>query len=181
VIAVAFLGIPAVAGIPGRLIAGCGRWIGLAVALEALSVLGFVLVFKLIFGPRMGWRQASASGLRALGASSLLPAGNIIGPVMGARSGGEDDTPLAGLARSTIALTVITLVPGVIVLGALAVALSVGLVDGPHDALLTLPAAGFTLAFVVALAQIRRRSPPAIRARRRRDGSGVQQDCSSQL
>jgi uncharacterized membrane protein YbhN (UPF0104 family) len=160
VIAVAFLAVPAVAGIPGRLIEGCGRWIGLAVALEALSVVGFVLVFKLIFGPRMRWRQASASGLRALGASSLLPAGNMIGPAIGARSGGEDDTPLAGLARSTIALTVITLVPGVIVLGTLSLALWLGLVDGPHDARLMLPAAGFTLAFVAAVAQIRRPSTP---------------------
>jgi uncharacterized membrane protein YbhN (UPF0104 family) len=168
-IAVAFLAIPAVAGIPGRLISGCGKWIGLAVALEALSVLGFVLAFKLIFGPQLGWRRASAAGLRALGAASLLPAGNLVGPVIGARADGAGDTRLAGLARSTIALTVITLVPGVIVLGVVSVALWLGLIQGPHDALLTLPAAGFTLAFVAAVSLIGRSSP---RRRQRPDRPG---------
>lgn len=157
-IAVAFLAVPPLAGIPARLIEGCGGWIVLAGVLEALSVFGFVVAFKLVFGKRMNWRQASGSGLRALGASSLLPAGNIVGPVMGARSSAGDDTPLAGLTRSTIALTVITLLPGVIVLGALAVALWIGLVRGPHDFLRTLPAAGFTVGVVTALALIRRSS-----------------------
>ncbi len=157
-IAVAFLAIPAVAGLPGRLVSGCGKWIGLAVALEALSALGFVLVFKLVFGPQLGWRRASAAGLRALGAASLLPAGNIVGPVIGARSGGGD-TRVAGLTRSTIALTVITLAPGVIVLGAVALALWLGVIHGPHDGLLTLPAAAFTLGFVAAVSLIGRSSP----------------------
>ncbi len=119
---------------------------------------GFVVAFKLVFGARMSWRQASGSGLRALGASSLLPAGNIVGPVVGARSSAADDTPLAGLTRSTIALTVITLLPGVIVLGALAMALWLGLLRGPHDVLRTLPAAGVTLAVLAALVLIRRSS-----------------------
>jgi uncharacterized membrane protein YbhN (UPF0104 family) len=162
-IALAFLAVPPLAGIPGRLIQGCGDWIGLTGVLEALSVLGFLLAFKLVFGARMSWRQASASGLRALGASSLLPAGNIIGPVMGARSSAVDDTPLAGLTRATIALTVITLLPGLIVLGALAVVLWLGLLRGPHDVVRTLPAAGFTLAMVAAVALIRRSSAAAPR------------------
>jgi uncharacterized membrane protein YbhN (UPF0104 family) len=156
-VAAGLLALPPLAGIPGRLVAGCGAWIALAVALEALSVVGFVLIFKLILGTRMNWRQASASGLRALGASTLLPAGNIVGPVMGVRSS-ADDTPLAALTRSTIALTVITLAPGVIVLGAVAVVLWLGLVDGPHDALRTLPAAGIALTLIIAMAQIRTRS-----------------------
>jgi uncharacterized membrane protein YbhN (UPF0104 family) len=123
-----------------------------------LSVLGFVLVFKLVFGARMSWRSASGSGLRALGASSLLPAGGIVGPVLGARSSAASETPLAGLTRSTIAFTVITLVPNVIVLGAFAVLLWLGLLRGPHDALRTLPAAAFTLAAVSAVAVIGRSS-----------------------
>lgn len=157
-IAIAFLAVPPLAGIPGRLIEGCGGWIALAVTLEALSVVGFVLVFKLVFGGGMSWRRASGSGLRALGASSLLPAGGIVGPVLGARSSGVSDEPLATLTRSTITFTVITLAPNVIVLGAFAVLLWLGLLRGPHDVLRTLPAAAFTLAVLSALVLIGRSS-----------------------
>ena len=171
-IALAFLTLPPLAGIPGQLIEACGKWIALAGVLEALSVLGFVLAFRLIFGQRMSWRQSSASGLRALGASTLLPAGNIVGPVMGARSSGVDDTPLSGLTRSTIALTVITLVPGVIVLGVLAIALWLHLLPGPHNALITLPAAGFTLAALGAVTLVRKTSPPDHERGSEGDGGG---------
>jgi uncharacterized membrane protein YbhN (UPF0104 family) len=142
-----------------------------------LSVFGFVLVFKLVFGARMTWRRALGSGLRALGASSLLPAGGIVGPVLGARSSAVSDTPLAGLTRSTIAFTVITLVPNVIVLGASAVLLWLGLLSGPHDALRTLPAAAFTLAALSAVAVIgrssRSRHPRSHRATRRGHASWI--------
>jgi uncharacterized membrane protein YbhN (UPF0104 family) len=164
-IAVAFLALPPLAGIPGRLIQGCGGWIGLAVTLEALSVFGFVFVFKLIFGQGMSWQGTIGSALRGLGASSLLPAGGIVGPVIGARSSGVSDKPLTGLTRSTIAFAVITLVPNVIVLGTFAVLLWLGLLSGPHDDLRTLPAAAFALAVLAAVTVIRRssasRCPPS--------------------
>jgi len=52
-LAAAFLTLPVLAGTPERLIEGCGKWIVIAGVLELLSVLGFVLVFKLVFGARM--------------------------------------------------------------------------------------------------------------------------------
>ena len=74
-IAAAYTALPPLTGIAGRLSSACAAWITLAGALEALSALGFVLVFKLIFGARLGWRQGLGAGLRALGATTLLPAG----------------------------------------------------------------------------------------------------------
>jgi uncharacterized membrane protein YbhN (UPF0104 family) len=140
-------------------LAGCAAWIGLAGLLETLSVLGFILVFKLIFGKGMSRRQVVASGLRALGASSVLPAGAVVGPALGARSGRAEKVPFQALTRAAVTFTVITLLPGVIVVGVLGGALWLGLVPGPHDALRTLPAAVFTLAVVTAVV-LCGRSPP---------------------
>jgi uncharacterized membrane protein YbhN (UPF0104 family) len=163
---VLFLAIPPLAHAPARLITGCATWIGLAGLLELLSMLGFVLVFKLVFGARMSWRQNFGAGLRALGASTVLPAGGLVGPVMGARSTHSDDASLARLTRSAIAFALVTNVPGVIVLGTLGLSLWLGWPAGPHGAALTLPATGVALA-VLAAAWLMRASPASKRQRQR--------------
>src|ERR1700730_7967357 len=84
----AFLAVPPLAGGPARLIDGCGKWIAVAGFLELLSVLGFVVVFKLVFGAHMSWRRSAPASLRALGASGPLPAGGLIGPGAGAGAAG---------------------------------------------------------------------------------------------
>jgi uncharacterized membrane protein YbhN (UPF0104 family) len=149
------------------LIAGCSKWIALAGVLELLSMLGFVLVFKLVFGARMSWRQNSLAGLRALGAGSILPAGGLVGPMIGARAAGTENESLVRLTRSAVALGVVTNAPGVIVLGALGLMLWLGLLSGPHDALLTLPAVAAALG-VVAAARLQRRLPSSTHRRSRR-------------
>jgi uncharacterized membrane protein YbhN (UPF0104 family) len=149
-IAILFLAVPPLAHIPARLIAGCATWIALAGLLELLSMLGFVVVFKLVFGARMSRRQGLAAGLRALGASTVLPAGGLIGPAIGARSRGSDDGSLARLTRSAVAFVIVTNVPGMIVLAALGLSLGLGWPDGPHEAALTLPAGGVALAVLAA-------------------------------
>ncbi|MBV9918003.1 MAG: flippase-like domain-containing protein [Solirubrobacterales bacterium] len=146
-----------VAGVRRPTLAGCAVWTGLASGLEALSVLGFLLVFKLVFGARMSWRQSIASGLRGLGASSLLPAGGIVGPAVGARSSSDEPPSLAGLTRPTIAFTVVNLVPEAIVLGLLGLSLRLGWLEGPRDAGRTLPAAAVALAILAVVAFARRR------------------------
>ena len=166
---IAFLAAAPLFDVPRKGLAGCAEWIALAAALEALSVFGFVLVFKLIFGKGMSRRQATAAGFRALGASSLLPGGVVVGPALGARSAGHENRPLKALTRATVTFTVITLLPGVIVVGALGAALWLGLLPGPHDALLTLPAVGFTIVVLTGLAVTRRSS---LSSRCHRDAGG---------
>jgi uncharacterized membrane protein YbhN (UPF0104 family) len=146
-LAVVFLAAAHALDIPRPSLAACAAWIALAVALEALSVLGFILVFKLVFGAGMSRRQVVGPALRALGATSLLPGGVIAGPALAGRSCGSENVP-----RATVAFTVITLLPGVLAVGILGAALWLGLLPGPHDALRTLPAAGFTVAVLTALA-----------------------------
>lgn len=147
-IAAAFLAIPALAHVPARLVTACAKWIALAAALELLSMLGFVLVFALVFGRRLGARQRIGAGLRALGAITVLPAGGLVGPVVAARTAVAQTAPLPALTQSTVALTILTTAPGLLVLGGLGFALWLGWPPGPHNAPLTLPAAGVAVAIV---------------------------------
>ena len=147
-IAAAFLAIPALAHVPARLVTACAKWIAVAAALELLSMLGFVLVFALVFGRRLGWRQRIGAGLRALGAITVLPAGGLVGPAVAARTAEAQPASLPALTQSTVALTILTTAPGLLVLGGLGFALWLGWSPGPHSTLLTLPAAGVAVAIV---------------------------------
>jgi uncharacterized membrane protein YbhN (UPF0104 family) len=132
--------VPALSRVPGRLLAGCPGWVTLAIVLELLSMVGFVVVFKLVFGAQLSWREGSRAGLRALGATAVLPAGGLVGPVLGARAAGVERQS-ASLARSAITFTLVTSAPSVIALGVLAFGLWIGWPAGPHGVLLTLPVA----------------------------------------
>jgi uncharacterized membrane protein YbhN (UPF0104 family) len=164
-LAAAFLAVPALTGAPERLIAGCGKWIVIAGSFELLSVLGFVLLFKLVFGPRMSWRRSAPASLRALGASALLPGGGVLGPGAGVWSAGIEKPSLSWLARTTITFVVLTEAPGVIVLGALGLLLWLGLPSGPHAATLTLLPAALALGVFIAAWLVR---PSSRRSGRRR-------------
>src|SRR5690349_20122955 len=81
--AAAFLLVPALTSVPQQLSRGCGRWLVLAAVFELMSALGFVVVFKLVFGASMQWRPSSRAGLCVLGASTVLPAGGVLGAALG--------------------------------------------------------------------------------------------------
>jgi uncharacterized membrane protein YbhN (UPF0104 family) len=159
--AVVFLAVSPLAGVPARLIEGCATWIAVAGILELLSVLGFIVVFKLVFGAGMTWRQSSPAGLRAIAASTVLPAGGLVGPVAGAWPGDADEASLSRLTRSTIGFVMLTNAPGVIVLAGLGTMLWLGLPAGPHEAALTLLPAGLALA---VFASAWRTSRPPVRS-----------------
>lgn len=147
-VALAILAIPPLAGVPARLVEGCGKWIAFGAALELLSILGYVLVFGLVFCARMNGRQSLGAALRALGASTALPAGGVVGPAMGVRTA-DGAGPPAGLIRSTLAFGLLTNAPSLIVLGVLGLSLALGWPSGPHSVLLTLPAAAVAWALLV--------------------------------
>jgi uncharacterized membrane protein YbhN (UPF0104 family) len=146
-VGLAFVAIPPLAHVPGRLVAACAKWIAVAAALELLSVLGYVLVFALVFCARMSKRQSLGAALRALAATTVLPAGGLVGPSMGVRTARAGDPPL-GVVRATLAFTMLTTAPSVIVLGVLGLTLWLGWPSGPHCASLTLLAAGLAWALV---------------------------------
>jgi uncharacterized membrane protein YbhN (UPF0104 family) len=137
--AAVFFALPALAGVPAQLARGCGPWIAAAGALELFSAVGFVLVFKLVFAARDGWRRTVPGALRALGASTIFPGGGLIGPGTGAWSIRPEEKPsLAQLARSTTTFVILTTAPGVVALAATGVLLGIGVSGGPRQTALTI-------------------------------------------
>ena len=166
--AAAFLAVPALEGVPARLVRGCGNWIALAGALELLSAVGFVVLFKLVFAKSISWRATAPAALRALGATTILPGGGLIGPTMGAWSTSTGKPSIPQLTRSTIAFVTLTNAPVAIALATLGVLLGLGLASGPHQTALTiLPAliAAVLLAVTWLVGQSSSRQPPPPRRR----------------
>jgi uncharacterized membrane protein YbhN (UPF0104 family) len=162
--AAVFLAVPTLAGVPARLVEGCGDWIAAAGALELLSAVGFVVLFKLVFGAPISWRRSVPAALRALGASTILPGGGLIGPTMGAWSTSTEKPSLSQLTRSTITFVILTNAPGAIVLATLGILLWLGLPGGPHQTALTILPAFFAVGLLTATwlagRSSQRRGPP---------------------
>jgi hypothetical protein len=100
--AAALLTVPALIAVPARLIEGCSTWIAIAGGLELLSAVGFIILFKLVFAAPISWQRTTPAALRALGASTVLPAGGLIGPTVGVRSASNERSSLSELSRSTV-------------------------------------------------------------------------------
>jgi uncharacterized membrane protein YbhN (UPF0104 family) len=137
-IAAVYLALPALAGVPARLVDGCGDWITAAGVLELLSAVGFVVLFKLVFAAPVSWRRSIPAALRALGATTILPGGGLIGPTLGAGSTRQERPSPSQLTRATTTFILLTNAPGAIVLAAAGTLLWLGVPGGPHQAALTI-------------------------------------------
>jgi uncharacterized membrane protein YbhN (UPF0104 family) len=153
--ALAMLSLPTIAGLPLAPLSGCGRWIALAAALELIALVGFVVVFKLVFCARQNWPRGLSAALRGLGASTALPAGGLIGPAIGAYSRCSAGASPARMARSAVAFVALTNAPSVAALGTLGLAMGAGLLSGPHEAALTLLPGGLAVAVLAVGSLVR--------------------------
>lgn len=144
-----FLAAPTLARFAARVVAGCPTWIVLAGVLELASIVGFIGSFLLVFGARETRGQSAAAALIALGASTVLPAGGLLGPAIGVGSADPRRPPLGSLVRSTVAFNILTTAPSVAALVLFGVGLWLGWPAGPHGALLTLPAAAVAVVLLL--------------------------------
>jgi uncharacterized membrane protein YbhN (UPF0104 family) len=167
-VAAAFLAAPTLAAVPARLIAGCAAWIVTGGVLELLSALGFVVFFKLVFAGPISWRLTTPAALRALGASTVLPGGPLIGGAAGAWSASAEKPSLAHLARSAITFVILINAPEAMMLGALGTLLWLGLPSGPHQTALTILPAVLAVGLLVVTWFARPTSRARPSARRRR-------------
>jgi uncharacterized membrane protein YbhN (UPF0104 family) len=161
----AFLVVPPLSHLPARLVSGCATWVAIATALELASALGFVVAFALVFGRGLTARESLAGGLRALGASTILPGGSLVGPAVAARAMANGAASLRRLAASTIAFTILTTVPGVAALALTGITLGLGWLPGPHGVLETLPAAAVAVGLLALTWSLGRSSGPAVERR----------------
>jgi uncharacterized membrane protein YbhN (UPF0104 family) len=136
-------------------------WLGLAVALEALSCWSYVLGFRPVFCAHMSWRSAIEISWAELGIGSIVPASGAGGLVFGAwvlRRGGMGVDHIARRSVAFFLLKSLTNFVAVAIIGGL---LAVGIL-GPHQplwlTLLPAVAALITILAVVILGRLR--EPP---------------------
>jgi uncharacterized protein (TIRG00374 family) len=128
------------------------EWVALAVVLEALSCISYVLLFRPIFCQNMPWRTSWEIGLSELGAGSIVPASGAGGLALGAWILHEGGMPAERIAHRSVAFFLIKSSVNFVAVAVLGTIMALGLV-GPHLSpwLTALPAAGAALVIAAVL------------------------------
>ena len=125
-------------------------WLVLAVALELLSCLSYVLMFRPIFCPHMSLRTSYELGMSELAAGSLVPASGAGGLALGAWALRKGGMPAQDIARRTVAFYLLKSAANFAAVAVLGVAMWLGV--GPEvSPLLTVLPAGLALATIAAV------------------------------
>jgi len=146
-------------------------WLALAVALELLSCLSYVLMFRPVFCRRMSWRHASRIGWSELGAGSIVPASGAAGLALGAWALIEGGMAPGRVARRSVAFFLIKSSVNFVAVAVLGAIVALGL-WGPQLSpwLTALPAAlsALAIAAILLLPRLGEGAPPPAGAGRAR-------------
>jgi uncharacterized protein (TIRG00374 family) len=127
-------------------------WVALAIALEAMSCISYVLMFRPIFCPRMPWRTSWEIGLAELGAGSIVPASGAGGLALGAWILSQGGMPAERIAHRSVAFFMIKSSVNFVAVAVLGTIMALGLVGPELSLWLTaLPAAGALLVLAAVL------------------------------
>jgi uncharacterized membrane protein YbhN (UPF0104 family) len=154
VITTIVLAAPGLGEVRARLAHASPGWLVLAVGLEIMSVLSYVLIFRAVFCPRMRWRVSSQIAMSELAANSLLPVSGAGGLALGAwalRRGGMD---VEQIGRKTVAMYFLTSLANVSILILFASLYAVGALGEDPNPALTYVFGGLALASVLAVLAI---------------------------
>jgi uncharacterized membrane protein YbhN (UPF0104 family) len=124
-----------------------GAWIALAVILELLSCLSYVVLFERIFA-RLRTRVGTLLSLSELAMNAVVSAGGIGGFALGAwilRSAGA---PLRRVAERSVVLFLLTSAVNVSMVAILGILMGIGVLPGSTNPLLTLLPAGAAIAAI---------------------------------
>jgi uncharacterized protein (TIRG00374 family) len=115
-------------------------WLGLAIVLELLSCLSYVLMFRPIFCARMSRRTSYRLGVSELAVGSLVPASGAAGLAFGAWALRKGGMPVQEIARRTVTFFVAKSAANFVAVVIVGTAMWLGV--GPHvsPALTVLPA-----------------------------------------
>ncbi len=138
---------PGLATLRTRLSHASAEWLAAGVALEVLSALSYVVIFRAVFCPRMSWRMSYQIGMAEQGANSVLTVSGAGGLALGAwalRRGGMNTEYIGRRTVAFFFLTSMANVGGVILFAAL---YAVGILSHDRNPALTY---GFGAAAIVA-------------------------------
>jgi len=125
-------------------------WIAVAVGLEALSCISYVLMFRPIFCSGMRWRTAWNISWSELGAGSLVPASGAAGLALGAWALHEGGMATDRIARRSVAFFLIKSSANFVAVAVLGLAMAIGLF-GDQPLWLTLVPALLSILVIVAV------------------------------
>jgi uncharacterized protein (TIRG00374 family) len=135
-------------------------WLGVAVALELLSCLSYVLMVRPIFCPRMPWGTSYQLGMSELAVGSLVPASGAAGLAFGAWALRQGGMPARDIARRTVAFFVLRSAVNFVAVAVVGIAMWLGVGPDVSPALTLLPSV-VAIAAIAAVAVI-----PSVAARR---------------
>jgi uncharacterized membrane protein YbhN (UPF0104 family) len=122
------------------------EWILLAVGLEVLSCVSYIMMFRPIFCRNMPWRTSWEIGLSELGAGSIVPASGAGGLALGAWILSEGGMPAERIASRSVAFFIIKSSVNFVAVAVLGTIMALGLVGPELSLWLTaVPAAGALL------------------------------------
>jgi uncharacterized membrane protein YbhN (UPF0104 family) len=127
-------------------------WMALAVALEALSGISYVVMFRRIFCQHMPWRTSVEIGWSELGMGSIVPASGAGGLALGAWILHQGGMSGDRIARRSVAFFLIKSSVNFVAVAVLGTLMAIGII-GPHRslALTAVPAALAVLVIGIVL------------------------------
>lgn len=151
---------PALGDLRQRLQGAHPGWLGVALVLELLSCLSYVLMFRPIFYARMSLRTSYRLGMSQLAVGSLVPASGAAGLAFGAWALRKRGMAVHDIARRTVAFFALKSAVNFVAVSVVGIAMWLGV--GPHvSPALTLLPAVLAMAAIAAVSLI-----PVIHARR---------------
>ena len=151
---------PALGDLRQRLQGAHPGWLGVALVLELLSCLSYVLMFRPIFCARMSLRTSYRLGMSQLAVGSLVPASGAAGLAFGAWALRKRGMAVHDIARRTVAFFALKSAVNFVAVAVVGIAMWLGV--GPHvSPALTLLPAVLAMAAIAAVSLI-----PFIHARR---------------
>jgi len=141
---------PGLGEVRDRLAGARPGWLALAVMLELLSCLSYVLMFRPIFCPRMSRRTSYELAMSELAVGSLVPASGAAGLAFGAWALRKGGMPTDDIARRTVAFFVLKSAANFVAVAVIGTAMWLGL--GPEESpLLTLVPALLAMLAIAAV------------------------------
>lgn len=158
---------PGLGTVRERISHAAAEWLGVAVALEVLSALSYVIVFRAVFCPRMSWRLSYQIGMAEQGANSVLSVSGAGGLALGAWALRRGGLTVEYIGRRSVAFFFLTSLANVGAVILFSLLYLVGVLSDDRDPALTYgfgAAAALATALVLTLPRLLARSheePPS--------------------
>jgi len=155
---------PGLGGLRRRVEQASVGWLILAIGLELLSALSYVVIFRAVFCPRMRWRLSYQFGMSEQGANSVLSVSGAGGLALGAWALHRGGMSSEEIGRKSVAFFFLTSLPNVAGVFVFAALYAAGILGQDRDAGLTYGfGAGALVAilFVLALPRLLGTTGPA--------------------